>query len=112
MSVGEGMGTLSGDTGRNRGRKWRKALSYRGFQEAEGGWNEEYLFTYLFCKLFIFVGGIAINKVVIVSGEQRRDSAIHTHVSILSQTPLPSRLPHIIEQSSLCYTVGPYSLSI
>ena len=36
---------------------------------------------------------VLINKVVIVSGEQRRDSAIHVHVSILFQTPLPSRLP-------------------
>ena len=42
---------------------------------------------------------------VTVSGEQQRDSAIHMHVSILPQTPLPSRLPHSIEQSSLCYTV-------
>ena len=54
MSVGEGMGTLSGDPGRNRGRKWRKALSYRGFQEAEGGWNEEYLFTYLWLYWVFF----------------------------------------------------------
>ena len=30
---------------------------------------------------------------------------IHIHVSILPQTPLPSRL-HNIEQSSMCYTVG------
>ena len=29
------------------------------------------------------------------------------HVSMLPQTPLPSRLPHDIEQSSLCYRVGP-----
>ena len=36
----------------------------------------------------------AINNTVIVSGEQWRDSAIHTDVSILPQTPLPSRLPH------------------
>ena len=28
------------------------------------------------------------------------------------QTPLPPRLPHNIEQSSLCYTVGPCWLSI
>ena len=35
-----------------------------------------------------------INKVVIVSGGQQRDSATHTHVSILPQTPLPSRLSH------------------
>ena len=40
--------------------------------------------------------------VVIVSGEQRRDSAIHIPVSILPHTPLPSRLPHKTEQSSLC----------
>ena len=49
---------------------------------------------------------------MIVSGEQRRDSAIHIHVSILPQTPLPSRLPHNIQQSSLCCTVGPCWLSI
>ena len=30
------------------------------------------------------------------------------HVSILSPAPLPPRLPHNIEQSSLCYTVGPF----
>ena len=34
------------------------------------------------------------------------------HVSILSQTPSPSRLPHDIEQQPLCYTVGPCWLSI
>ena len=47
-----------------------------------------------------------------VLGAQQRDSAIYTHVSILLQTPLPSRLPHHTEQSSLCYTVGPCWLSI
>ena len=47
-----------------------------------------------------------------VSGARQRDSAIHTHVSILLQTPVPSRLPHNSEQSSLCYTVGPCWLSI
>ena len=48
---------------------------------------------------------------MIVSGAQQSDSAIHIHVSILPQTPLPSRLLHNIEQSSLCYTVGPCWLS-
>ena len=48
---------------------------------------------------------------MIVSGEQQRDPAIHKHVSILPQTPLRSRLPQNIEQSSLCYTVGPCWLS-
>ena len=47
-----------------------------------------------------------------VSGARQRGSAIHTHVSILLQTPVPSRLPHNSEQSSLCYTVGPCWLSI
>ena len=41
-----------------------------------------------------------------VSGEKRRDSAIHAHVSILPYMPLPSRLPPSLGQSSLCCTVG------
>ena len=32
-----------------------------------------------------------MNNIVIVSRDQRRGSAIHIHVSILPQTPLPSR---------------------
>ena len=43
---------------------------------------------------------------MIISGRQQRDSAIHIQVSVLPETPLPSRLPHNIEQSSLCYTVA------
>jgi len=50
--------------------------------------------------------------VVIVPGGQQRDPALHIHVSILPQTPLPSRLPYDIEQSSLCYTALPWWLSI
>ena len=34
---------------------------------------------------------------VIVLGGQPRDSAVYVHVSILSQTPLPSRVPHNTE---------------
>ena len=48
-----------------------------------------------------------INNVVTVLGVQQRDSARHVHVSILPQTSLPSRLPLNIEQSSLCWAVGP-----
>ena len=33
-------------------------------------------------------------------------------VSILSEIPLPSKLPHNFEQSSICYTVVPCWLSI
>ena len=52
------------------------------------------------------------NNVVIVSHEQWRDSAIHTHVPLLPQGLLPSRLPHIMEQSSMCCTAGLCWLSI
>ena len=40
-----------------------------------------------------------INNIVVVSGEQQRDSAIHIHGPLLPQTLLPSRLAHNIEQS-------------
>ena len=33
---------------------------------------------------------------------------MHIRVSILLQTPLPSRLPHDVEQRSLCCNVGLY----
>ena len=65
-----------------------------------------FFFIYFF-ELLIFIGVELINNVVIVSGEQGRDSAIHTHVSILPQTLLPPRLPHNTEQSSLCCTISP-----
>ena len=48
------------------------------------------------------MGYSLMNNIMIVSDG---NSAIHTHVSILGQTRLPSRLPCNIEQSSLCYTV-------
>ena len=53
-----------------------------------------------------------MNNVVLVSDEQRRNSAIHIHISILPQTPLPSRLPQNSEQSCVCYAVGPGWLSM
>ena len=53
-----------------------------------------------------------INNVVMVSDEQQRDSALHIYVFFLPQISLPSRLPHNIEQSSICYTVDPCWLSI
>ena len=61
-----------------------------------------FFFTFLF-----YIGVQLINNVEIISGGQQSDSAIHIHVSVLPQTPLPSRLPHNIEQSSLCSTVSP-----
>ena len=40
---------------------------------------------------------------MIVSGGQQRNSATQMQVSILPQTPLPSRLPHNIEQRSMYF---------
>ena len=58
-------------------------------------------------KTFHFVlGSSQLTNNVIVSGEQRKDLVICIYVSILPQTPLPSRLPHNTEQSAMCYTVG------
>ena len=61
-----------------------------------------FFFYFLFC-----IGVELVNNVVIGSGGQGRDSAMNIliHVSVSLQTPLPSSLPHNIEQSSLCYTV-------
>ena len=53
-----------------------------------------------------------INKVVFVSSAQQSDSSVHTHTPILSQTLFQFRLLSNIEQSLLCYTVGPCWLSV
>ena len=55
---------------------------------------------------------LPINNIVMVSGAQQSASGIHMHASIFPLTPLPSRLPHNIKQSSLGCTVGPCWLSI
>ena len=69
--------------------------------------------SYFFSSFFLFyIGAQMIKNAVIISNEQQRDSAIHIYLSILPRTPLPSRLPYNIEQSSLCYTRGPCWLSI
>ena len=66
-----------------------------------------FLFNFLFC-----IGVQLINNVMIVSGEQLRESATYIHVSSLPQTALPSCC-HITlsRQCSMCYTVGPCWLS-
>ena len=51
-----------------------------------------------------------INSVVLVSCVQQSDSVIH--VFIVFQVLFPFRLLQNVEQSSLCYTVGPCWLSI
>ena len=53
-----------------------------------------------------------ITNVVLVSRVQQSDSVTHLHVYILLQILFPLKLLQNIEQSSLCYTVGPCWLSI
>ena len=65
----------------------------------------------IFLTLF-YIGVQPMDSVVIVSGEQQRDSGMHIHVPILLQTPLPSRLPHDVDQGPLCYIAGSCWLSI
>ena len=56
-----------------------------------------FLIYYFFISNFLtpksfYIGVQMINNVLVVSGEQRKDSAIHIHVSILPQAPRSSRL--------------------
>ena len=67
--------------------------------------SNAHYFTLPFLNVSFYIRVWPVNNVVIVSGGQQRDSAIHVHLFILSQTPLPSRLPHNIEQF---HTVGTY----
>ena len=67
-----------------------------------------FFFFYFLC----YIGVELINYVVLVSGVQQSDSVTHMHVSILFQILFPIRLLQNIEQSSLCYTVGPRWLSV
>ena len=66
----------------------------------------------IFFFFSFYVGEQLVNNVVLASGIQESDSVIHTHISILFQILFPFRLLQNIEQSSLCYTGGPCSLSI
>ena len=74
--------------------------------------GDPFVLLFFFFNFLFYIGIQPINNIVIVSGEHQRDSAICIHVSILPLTPPLSRLLHNIEQSSLCYTVGPCWLSI
>ena len=72
-----------------------------------------FVFIFLIKKLKQFyIGVYLINSVMLVSGVQQSDSIIHIQVSILFQILFPFWLLQNIEQSSLCYSVGPCWLSI
>lgn len=76
------------------------------------GQSHEDHFGFLLNFLCILGYSRLTNNVVIFSSEQGRDSAIHTHTSILPQTPLPPKLPQRAELSSLRCMAGPRGLSI
>ena len=61
-----------------------------------------------FFNFLFYIGIQLIDNIVLVSGVQQSDSVIRIHVSILFQILFPFRLLQSIEQSSLCYTVGPW----
>ena len=65
-----------------------------------------------FLCLKIFIGIWLIYNVVLVTGVQKSESVIYIHISTLFQILFLHRPLQSIEQSSLCYTVGPHQLSI
>ena len=65
----------------------------------------------IFFNFLFYIGLQSINHIVIISGTQQSNSAIHVHVSIFPQIFLP-RLPCNTEQRSLCYRLGPCLLFI
>ena len=62
----------------------------------------------LFLNIFIKVQ--LTYKVMLISGEQPSDSAMHIPLSILFHILFHSGLLQAVEYSSLCYTVGPCCL--
>ena len=73
-----------------------------------------FIFTFLiyFFNFLFYTGILLINNVVLFSGVQQSDSAIHILGSTLFQVLFLFTLLHNTEQSSLCYTVGPCWFSI
>ena len=63
-------------------------------------------------KVLFYVWVELMSNVRIVWGVQQSDSVIYIHGTILSQFVFPFRLLQDIEQSSQCYTVSPFWLSI
>ena len=49
---------------------------------------------------------------MIVAGKQRRDQAVHNPCIHSSLNSPPTQAALIVDQSALCYTAGPYWLSV
>ena len=87
-------------------RLWPPKFGFDGLRK------QIFRFILFIFKMFYFILEYSQLTMLCVSGGQQRDSANHIHISILPQTPLPSRLPLNTEQSFLFCTVGPCWLSI
>ena len=82
--------------------------SIRVFSNESAGRQHRHISTLFFLTFYFVLGYNRLTyNAVIISGEQQRNLAICIHVPILPQTPLPFRLSHNIEQSSIRDTVGP-----
>ena len=57
---------------------------------------------------YIFYWNMVDLQCWLVSGVKQSESVIHIHISTLFQSLFPYRSLQSIEQSSLCYAVGPY----
>ena len=66
------------------------------------------LLTFYFILEYNIFQYIVTNNIVLISDVQQSDSVIHIHASVLFQILFPIRLLQNIEQSSLCYTIGPW----
>ena len=65
----------------------------------------EIVYLWIFKKLFYFI--LEYNWLTVLYFQvHSKGTHSYIYISIPSQTPLPSRLPYNIEQSSLCYAVG------
>ena len=62
-------------------------------------------FVFLIFKLFILYWGTADEQCCDSFRWTAKGLSLHTHVSVVFQTPLPSRLPPNIEQSSVCCVI-------
>ena len=69
-------------------------------------------FFSFFIKCLFYTGIYLIYNIVLVSAVQKSDSVIHMDISIPSQVLFLCGSLENIEQSSLCYTIGSYRLSM
>ena len=102
----------------HQAQEYLMAQIQRTFISISGQWAAFFFLSFSrainsgFLCLKIFIGIWLIHNVVLVTGVQKSTSIIYIHISTLFQILFLHRPLQSIEQSSLCYTVGPHQLSI